>query len=107
MPLFHITLVHDGAHCPGYHPEMQPALLQALEKREEIAGRYGVKIRTMLNAAPDHVIFVIAEADSPMQLAGCLTELLPFEQAEIRTHFVITFEDALEFAKARARQAGG
>ncbi|MFQ5925208.1 MAG: hypothetical protein ACE5IE_04360 [Dehalococcoidia bacterium] len=63
--LFHVTLVHDSAHCPGYHPEMGPSLFKALAKKDEIAGHFGVKIHSILNAAPDHVIYVIAEAERP------------------------------------------
>ncbi len=55
--LFHVTLIHDAAHCPGYHQELMPPWLEAIEKKDEIAERLGVKVHNILNAAPDHIIY--------------------------------------------------
>ena len=65
--LFHVTLTHDAAHCPGYHPELMPVWVEGFEKRDELAQRFGVKVRSILNGTPDHVVYVIGEADRPMQ----------------------------------------
>ncbi|MEE9202787.1 MAG: DUF3303 family protein [Dehalococcoidia bacterium] len=95
--LFHVTLVHDAAHCPGHHPELGPPLMEALAKRDEIAGRFGVKLHSILNAAPEHIMYVVAEAELPMALAQCLVQLFPFEQQEFRTTPVTTIEDTMAF----------
>ena len=91
--LFHVSLVHDAAHCPGYLPELAPVWMEGLEKREELAKGLGVKIHSILNAAPDHVVYVIGEADRPMGMASFVAQLLPTEQSEIRMNAVETFED--------------
>ncbi len=98
--LFHVTLIHDAAHCPGYHQELMPPWLEAIEKKDEIAGRLGVKVHSILNAAPDHIVYVIAEAERPMQVAMFVSQLLPTEQAEIRMHAVETFEDTVAFVQS-------
>jgi hypothetical protein len=64
--LFHVAQVHDAAHCPGYHRDLMPVWVEGFEGRNELAERLGVKIHSILNGAPDHVVYVIAEADRPM-----------------------------------------
>ena len=91
--LFHVTLVHDGAHCPGFHPELRPKLFEALEKREELAKRHSVKIHSLLSAAPEHVEFLIAEAQTPFAVAMFLSELYPFELSQIDVKAVISVEE--------------
>ena len=98
--LFHVTLIHDAAHCPGYHPELISVWMEAFEKRNELAGQLGVKIHNVLNAAPDHVMYVIAEAERPMQVAMFVAQLIPTEQAEIRMSAVETFEDTAAFVQS-------
>ncbi len=48
--LFHVTLINDASHCPGYHPELMPPWLEAMDKKDEIAKRLGVKLHNILNA---------------------------------------------------------
>ena len=98
--LFHLTLVHDAAHCPGYHPELIPTMMESMSKREDLAQSLGVKIHSILNAAPDHVFYAIGEADRPMQMAMFVARLMPLEQAEIRMHAVETIEDTESFIRS-------
>ena len=98
--LFHVTLTHDAAHCPGYHPEVMPSVVEAFTKREEIAQRLGVKVHSVLNAAPGHVIHVIAEADRPMAVAQFVVQMLPIEQADIQMSAVEPLEDSIAFVQA-------
>ncbi|PKB77907.1 MAG: hypothetical protein BZY88_20495 [SAR202 cluster bacterium Io17-Chloro-G9] len=97
--LFHVTLGHDAAHCPGYHPELMPVWIEGFEKREELARGLGVKIHSILNAAPDHVVYVIGEADRPMQMAMFVSQFLPTEQAEIKMNAVEDVADTLAFIR--------
>ncbi len=69
-------------------------------KKDEIAERLGVKVHSILNAAPDHIVYVIAEAERPMQVVMFVSQLLPTEQAEIRMHAVETFEDTVAFVQS-------
>ncbi len=105
--LFHVTLIHDAAHCPGYHQELMQPWMDGLKKKDEIAKRLGVKVHSILNAAPDHIVYVIAEADRPMQVAMFVSELLPTEQAEIHMHAVETFEDTAAFVESLGPPPGG
>ena len=100
--LFHVTLVHDAAHCPGYHRELMPLWIEGFDNREEIAERLGVKIHSILNAALDHVTYVVVEAERPMQVAMFVAQLLPTEQADIRMRAVESVEDTLAFVKSLA-----
>ena len=73
--------------------------MEGFEKREELAQGLGVRIHSILNAAPDHVVYVIGEADRPMRMASFVAQLLPTEQAEIRMNAVETFEDTAAFIR--------
>ena len=53
--LFHITATHTVDHCPGYHPEMMPGIVEALENLENTARETNVTVHFMVNAAPEHV----------------------------------------------------
>ena len=57
----------------------------------------GVKIHSILNAAPDHVVYVIGKSDRPMRMASFVAQLLPTEQSEFRMNAVETFEDTAAF----------
>lgn len=59
-----------------------------------------MKVHNILNAAPYHIIYVIAEAERPMQVAVFVSQLLPTEQAEMRMHAVETFEDTAAFVQS-------
>lgn len=98
--LFHVTLIHDAAHCPGHHPELGQLWMESFKKKDKIAERLGVKVHSLLSAGPDHVVYVIVEAERPMQVAMFVAQLLPTEQAEIRMHAVETLEDVLAFLQS-------
>ncbi|HKZ50918.1 MAG TPA: hypothetical protein VJ256_04080 [Dehalococcoidia bacterium] len=91
--LFHVSLTHDGAHCPGWHPELMPKVLEAWEKREEIAQRHNVKLHSIMTAAPEHLDFLIAEAESPASVAMLLSEFWPIEAAAIDVKAVTIIDD--------------
>ena len=98
--LFHVTLTHDAAHCPGYHPDLIPVWIESYQKRDELAERLGVKLRSVLNAAPDHAIYVIGEADRPMKMAMFVAQMFPPEQAGIRMTAVEEFQDPVSFIQS-------
>jgi hypothetical protein len=54
----------------------------------------------VLSAGPEHVVYVIVEAERPMQVAMFVAQLLPTEQAEIRMSAVETLDDVLEFLQS-------
>ncbi len=98
--LFHVTSRHDAAHCPGFHPELMPHIIEVLENIDQIAARHGVKVHGLYNAAPEHVEFLIAEADSPMNIAAFLGDANPYgEFAEMNATPVTTADDLLVAAR--------
>jgi uncharacterized protein with GYD domain len=101
--LFLVQMRHDGAHCPGYNPELLPKWVEALERRHEIAAQLGVKLHGMYSTLPEHWEVAIVEADVPSQIAALVMQLLPSEQAEIKVTPVTPVEEML----AMARQMSG
>ena len=97
--LFLVETRHDGAHCPGYHPELLPPLVKALESRDEIAKRTGVKLHGVYSKLPEHGEIAIAEAASPAQVAAFIVQLMPIEQADIRTTALTSAEELLALAR--------
>ena len=92
------TLTHSEDNCPGFNHEIMPSVIKGLESREEIAKKHGVKLRGLWSGAPDHVFFVLVEADSSLAIDLFLTEAAPFKQACKLTP-VITAEELVKLGK--------
>lgn len=67
--LFHVTATHSPDDCPGYNREDMPQIIAAIENAENVAKELGVKIHFLVNGAPEHVVFLLLEADSPASIA--------------------------------------
>lgn len=99
--LFHVTIRHDAAHCPEFHPELMPKTMESLQNIETVAEKYGVKVYGLYNALPDdHVEFFIGEADSPAALAMYLSEAIPYGEADTETHAVVGVDELRAAAQA-------
>jgi len=61
---------HDGAHCPGYLPELLPARVEAQERRHEIVAPVGMKPHGMYRTLPEHWEAATVEAGAPGQIAA-------------------------------------
>lgn len=85
--LIHATLRHSAENCPGFDAELRARLMEAYPRIDDVAGKYGVTIRDMYNAAPDHVEFMVVETPDNMSLALFLAEALPY-RVEYDTHVV-------------------
>ena len=107
--LFHVTIRHDAAHCPGFHRELMEPTIEAFENVEATAAQMGVKVIGLYSGLPDHVDFIIAEAESPADVAFFLSAAgLYGEIAETETHAVVTAGELVEAGKQMAAsQAGG
>ena len=92
------TLTHSEDNCPGFNQEIMPNLIKGLETREELAKKHGVKLHGLWSGAPDHVFFVLVEADSSLAIDLFLTEAAPFKQA-FRLTPVITGDELVKLAK--------
>jgi len=96
--LIHVTATHSEDNCPGYNMELIPAVLKGLEAREEIAKKHGVKLLGLWSAAPEHVFYLLLEANSAHDVDLFVTEAAPFKQAYKLTP-VITGEELVKLAK--------
>ena len=101
--IFLVQTRHDGAHCPGYHPELLPVWVEALKKRNETAQQLGVKLHSFYSALPEHMEVAIVEADTPAQIAALITQLLPSEQSEIKVTPLTSVDELLALAQQMSR----
>ena len=62
--LFHVNMTHTEDNCPGYHRERMPEVLEAFENPEALARELNVYLHSLVWWPPDHVAFVLLEADS-------------------------------------------
>ena len=96
--LIHVTATHSEDNCPGYNMELIPSVLKGLEAREEIAKRRNVKLLGLWSAAPEHVFYMLVEANSSHDVDLFVTEASPFKQAYKLTP-VITGDELVKLAK--------
>ena len=100
--LFHVTITHDAADCPGFNPEFIPRAIESLQNLDAVAEKFGVKVHGLYNALPDHVEYLLCEAESPVALAIYLTEALPYRRADTETRAVAGADELLVAARERA-----
>jgi muconolactone delta-isomerase len=101
--LFHVTMTHTADNCPAYHVEKMPALLEALDKLDEVGRETHVKAHALLWGAPDHVAYALLEADSLGAIARYVNSI-PITQ-EIKITPVQLVSDVVEFGKAAMARA--
>lgn len=78
--LFHITHTHRPENCSAHKPERQKDFANVMQNADE----FGVKLHGSYADAPGHAVYLIAEADDAMALAGLLGPVLEYGQYEIR-----------------------
>jgi hypothetical protein len=104
--LIHITATHTEDNCPGYNTELIPEVLPGLEKREEIAKKNNVKLLGFWSGAPDHVFYILVDAENNNDVDNFVTEATPFKQS-YRLTPVIPAEDLVRLAKDLMARAQG
>jgi hypothetical protein len=62
--LFHVTMTHTEDNCPVYHREKMPGVIEAQENLSELEKELNIKLHYFTWCAPDHVAFVLLEADT-------------------------------------------
>jgi Domain of unknown function (DUF3303) len=102
--LFHITATHSEDNCPGYNMEIIPDVLKGLERREEIAREQNVKIIGMWSAAPEHVFYMVVEANSVHDIDQFVTQSAPFKQ-DYRVSPVLTADELAALGREMMAQA--
>jgi hypothetical protein len=99
--LFHVTITHNAAHCPGFNANLVPRAVESLESLDGLADKFGVQVHGLYNALPDHVEFLVCEADSPAVLAMFLAEAVPYGEIDTETRAVVTADELLAAARKR------
>ena len=103
--LIHVTATHSEDNCPGYNLELIPEVLKGLKSREEIARRHNVKLLGFWSGAPDHVFYILVDANSSHDVDLFVTEATAFKQG-YRLTPVIAADELVKLAEemmARAR----
>jgi hypothetical protein len=96
-------MTHTADNCPAYHVEKMPALLEALDKLDEVGRETHVKAHALLWGAPDHVAYALLEADSLGAIARYVNSI-PITQ-EFKITPVQLVSDVVEFGKAAMARA--
>jgi muconolactone delta-isomerase len=100
--LFHVTMTHSAATCPGYDQGQMPGFIAGAEKLEAVAQELQVKVHALLWAAPEHVAYALLEADSPAAVGRYLFTL-PLRQ-EFKVTPVQNLQDVIAMGKAMMAQ---
>ena len=61
--LFHVTATHTPDNCPLYDPERQAAVHEAAAKMDDLAKELGVTVHFNVTGAPNHVYYVLLDAN--------------------------------------------
>lgn len=96
--LFHVTMTHSEDNCPAYERERMPEVSAAFGKRDDVAKELGVKELFHVWCAPDHLGFLLLEADSLAAVSQYLFTI-PIRQ-DYKVTPVERIEDTLAMARA-------
>jgi hypothetical protein len=75
--LLHVTAVHSENNCPAYHQEKLAGMMQSLEKREDLARQFNIRLHYMVSAAPEHSFYALLETENFPSVSRFLMEMLP------------------------------
>jgi hypothetical protein len=95
--LVHVTMTHSPDNCPAYHAEIMPAMIDSMEKLEELSKELHVKAHALLWGAPDHVAYAVLEADSLGAIARYLNSIAIVQEFKITP--VQNLSDIIQFGK--------
>ncbi len=101
--LFHVTMTHTEENCAIYHREMMPGVLEAFENLEALGKELNVKLHYFTWCAPDHVAFVLLEADTLSAVSRYVFSI-PMPQ-KINIVPVEHLQDTIAMAKAATAPA--
>ncbi|MFQ6616262.1 MAG: hypothetical protein ACE5HZ_05770 [Fidelibacterota bacterium] len=103
--LFHATMMHTEDNCPGYERERMPEVLSAFENLESLAKDLSVKLHSFVWCPPDHVAYVLIEADA-LNVVSRFLFSIPIRQ-EMRIVPVEPIQDTIAMGKAMMAEAQG
>jgi hypothetical protein len=102
--LYLVRMTHTPENCPAYDPTHMPEFLNGLEKLEGLARELKIKVHQQLWAAPEHVAFLVLEADGLGQVAQYVNAI-PLRQ-KFRVTPVQNMSDRIVTGKAMAARGG-
>ena len=101
--LVHVTMTHTPDNCPAYHAEKMPAMVESMEKLDNLGKDLSVKAHALLWGAPDHVAYAVLEADNLGAIARYLNSISIVQEFKITP--VQNLSDIIQFGKeAMAKQ---
>ena len=101
--LFHVTMTHTEDNCAVYHSEMMPGVLESYENLEALGKELNVKLHYWTWCAPNHVAFVLLEADTLSAVSRYVFSI-PMPQ-DIEIVPVEHLDDTIALAKAATARA--
>lgn len=78
--LFHLTMTHSEENCPAFNPGTMAKLTELQSKMDELTKDVGIKVHSMVSAAPGHVFYGLVETDSVTSIA-LFTNAFPMRQS--------------------------
>jgi hypothetical protein len=77
--LFHVTARHDVNNCGIYNEEIRQALQGFAPSIQKRCAELGVKVHFAVNSHPEHVYYLLVEADDLTNVCTLLCEI-PMKQ---------------------------
>ncbi|MGH2448659.1 MAG: DUF3303 family protein [Chloroflexota bacterium] len=76
--LFHVTVTHSPDDCPIYDMDARQAAIEAAENAQQVAKQAGVTPHFIVSPAPEHIIYLLLEADRYESVGRFLVTLFPY-----------------------------
>lgn len=77
--LFHVTARHTVDHCGMYNEDVQKDLQTFLPSMQQLCQEHSVKLHYVVTGHPDHVFYILVEAEDSGSLCSVLTAI-PIQQ---------------------------
>lgn len=77
--LFHVTARHTFDQCGMYNPDIQKDLQAFLPSIQQLCKEHSVKLHYVVTGHPDHVFYILVEAEDSGSLCSVLTAI-PMQQ---------------------------
>ena len=101
--LFHVTMTHTVENCAVYHSEMMPGVFEAFENLEALGKELNIKLHSFVWCPPDHVAYVLLEADSLDAVSGYVFSIPILQDTKVVP--VEHIQDTVAMARAMMEQA--
>ena len=97
-----MTATHTPDECPGYNHDKMQALIAGVADAKTVAQDLNIKVHFSVNGAPEHVTFLLLEADSAVAVARFVTAI-PMRQ-DFKVVAVTQQEEMMAMAREMVAQ---